>query len=534
MHYYDRWGRQLAAGDWLSRGIEVPMHPWHLEVARQHLAPRGVASPDPGMADNIDPGVASALWNRWLEIPRFYQDPLHPYLIGLTYAIAGPDWRYVFAWQLVGGILANVLIWVIARRMFDDITAAVAGAAAVLAGPLVYYELILLKESLIVCAGLVLVWLLDRTQQRRRVADAVVLGAALGTAHLLKTTFALFTVGAVAGLIWVHRRDRGVMTRTIGAALVGLAIAHVPLAARNLAVGASPLALGSTGPLTFAFSNQVDYPGDAGFVIDPPHLARMLGDNDARPAGVIADTLAEHTPLTFARLLWQKFQRAWHWFEIPNNENFYYTRLWIPVLEWLPVTFWLCAPWAWIGIAIAWRRLAATWPLVLLVGVSLAPLVLFYTLGRFRSALFAALLPFAAAGVVQCARWVRSGAVRPAVAASLAVIALGVWMGRPLTAVQREIRPIDWLLPLLVKYEQDVEAANAAGDYPAAADALLAFFRYEPSDAQIAATRTPELAQMFGHLHRQCAALLERSGRAAAAVDHHRRADRLLGGRGGQ
>ena len=31
-------------------------------------------------------------------------------------------------------------------------------------------------------------------------------------------------------------------------------------------------------------------------------------------------------------MLWRKWDRTWHWFEIPNNENFYYYRLHATIL----------------------------------------------------------------------------------------------------------------------------------------------------------------------------------------------------------
>ena len=171
MHYYDGWARQIAAGDWLSASVRIPMHRWHREVAARYLTSHPDARPALDQeAARVGHGIDAedVLWSRWMGVPRFYQDPLYAYLMAATYKLARPDVRAVFAWQLALGVLTNVLIWVLARRFFGDAVAACAGALAVLCAPLMFYELLLLRDSSIVCAGLALVWLLDRARGRRR------------------------------------------------------------------------------------------------------------------------------------------------------------------------------------------------------------------------------------------------------------------------------------------------------------------------------------------------------------------------------
>ena len=103
-------------------------------------------------------------------------NPLYSYLVGLTYRVIGDDVRFVFGWQMGLGVMSTVLIWLLARRFFGDLVGACAGALAVLCGPLVYYELFLLRESTIVFAGLGVVWLADRALTRGSWALFVLLG----------------------------------------------------------------------------------------------------------------------------------------------------------------------------------------------------------------------------------------------------------------------------------------------------------------------------------------------------------------------
>ena len=282
MHYYDAWGRQIARGDWLSRSVGVPMHGWHHRVAERYFAGHpdmraaliGRATAQGGATTDPD----ALLWSRWTGGPQFYQDPLYPYLVGLTYRVIGDDVRFVFGWQMGLGVMSTVLIWLLARRFFGDLVAACAGALAVLCGPLVYYELFLLRESTIVFAGLGVVWLADRALTRGSWVWFVLLGVSLGLACLLKASLVLLG-GAVALGMVLHFAGRWrELWMPAAATLAGFAMAVTPLAARNMAVGAPPLALAGSGGLTFLISNDVTYDPVEGFDIDTPRLAELMGE----------------------------------------------------------------------------------------------------------------------------------------------------------------------------------------------------------------------------------------------------------------
>jgi hypothetical protein len=399
MHYYDTWARQIAGGDWLSVRVRLPMHSWHQTVAAQYFAAHPddrVRLTDQAAARGGGISPEELLWDRWLGVPAFYQDPLYAYLIALTYRVAEPDPRYVLAWQMALGVLTVVLVWRLARRYFGHTVAVCAGALALLNGPLVFYEMLLLRDSLLVCAGLMLIWLTDRAWRGSGPARFGVLGFAMGVSLLLKSTFALLVFGVLVATAVRFRDQRRTLFGRGGAMLAGLLIPLTLLAARNVAVNVPPLSLASSGVLTFVASNEIHYLPDVGFGIDAPVLAAVLGDANGRWRPAVAATLRTQSVGTDIQMIWQKWDRAWHWYEIPNNANFYYMRTQVAMLAWLPVTFWACAPLALAGLVLAARRIRDVWPLYLLVASALVPLLLFYVLARFRIELAAALLPFAA------------------------------------------------------------------------------------------------------------------------------------------
>ncbi len=467
MNYYDRWGWQIAHGDWLSLSIGVPMHPWHRDVAALYFAEHpddktALQREAAGSAESTD--IDALLWSRWLGRRQFYQDPLYAYLIGLTYRLAGADVRYVFAWQMAMGVLTNVLIWSLSRRFFGEAVAACAAVLTLLCGVLMYYELILLRESAIVFAGLALTWLIDRAFARERWTGFAVLGVSLGLACTLKSTFILAVLATGIAIVVRYRQERRALVVAAGAAAAGVLMAVTPLVARNVAAGAPPLALASSGPLTFGFSNDVNYRVESGFAIDDRQMAQAMSETGSRWVPMVVQTLRAHTVTSFFSLVWRKWDRTWHWYEIPNNENLYYMRRLAPVLAWLPVTFWILSSLGMVGLVLGVSRFKQAWPLYVLVACCLAPLLTFYVLGRFRVALAAAIIPFAALTLVQLVAWLSTRRYSRLLACSAVLVLLALWTGRAQAPDDPLIRPSDWFMPYLSEYPDADQDGNGLAE----------------------------------------------------------------------
>jgi hypothetical protein len=527
MHYYDGWARQIASGDWLSRTVPMPMHRWHHEVAQAYFRTHPDARASFGR-DGRDPDAA--LWAQWMGAPRFYQDPLYPYLIALVYRFISPDVRAVLAVQLGAGALSVLLIWSIARRHFGDAAGTWAGLLAVFCAPLVFYELLLMRDSLIACAGLAIVWLADRaidTSRRRWFAS---LGVTLGLAYLLKSSFAVLAVLIVPVVLAVPA-DRSWRRRLPPAAALaaGLAVALAPLVVRNVRVGVAPLSMASSGPLTFLSSNDVNALPDVGFGIDTPLLARFLGETDGSWRTATTVAASGHDVSSYGAMLWRKWDRAWHWFEIPNNENFYYFREQAPVLAWLPVTCWTVAPLALVGLALLVRRPRVPWTLAALVVASAGTLVAFYVLGRFRVALVAAAIPMAAFAAAELTSALRSLRVARALVIAGTIAVLALWTGRPLADDQVLLRTSDYILAWSVEYQDRVYGSLDRKDPAAAGAAYQEFFaRFEPPFPEIAAASDPRLVPELADMHAECAQILQAAGRAEAAAIQFDAARRIL------
>lgn len=416
MNFFDVWGRRIAGGDWLTDPALHPQHSWHKDVADAYvatqpsadaaLAAQGIARA-PGATGPAD--VTALLWDRWFGGNRFHQEPLYPYLLGVTYRLFGTEVRWVFCWQMLLGIGSVLLIAGIARRLFGNTTGALAGILAVGCSPLLFYELILLREVLISFLGLAVVFLTLQARDHGTWWRWGAVGLVIGLAVLTKGLFLLLAVGTVLAVLVVDRPTRRAFCRTALALAAGVALALAPVVARNVAERVPALALSSVNEVSFILGNASYYSPQWGNWMDAGVIADILGRTQGRLLPTIAAALATHGSVTSVlRQSGEKLAWAWNWYERPNNECLYVYRLWAPILSWLPLTFAVLGPLGLAGLFLAFPRLRQAWPLYLLVGLHLGTLLISLVLSRYRLPMLAALIPFAAWTPVRAWEWLAS------------------------------------------------------------------------------------------------------------------------------
>jgi 4-amino-4-deoxy-L-arabinose transferase-like glycosyltransferase len=541
MNFFDLWAREVEAGDWLTDKSLHPHLPWHRDIAKDYLEKYPQEKAELALMKGPDGKPVDAsriLWDRWYGGKRFHQEPLYPYLLALTYKVFGPDVRWVFAWQLLLGTLSNVLVYLIARRYFGLVAAAVAGLLVTLCSPLVFFEMVLLRSSLITFTGLLLVYLTEVALERRSWKWWMLLGTVLGLAILAKLTFALFGLGILCLLACNQRHNFRQFWLPATALVAGTLACLLPPLGRNLAVGAPATSLSSVGPITYVGANAPDYRPEWGFFISKhvPTVFRKSGD---KLFPTVIETLKKHGGFSsYFRQLWGKFFWAWNWYEKPNNVNFYYYRLHSAVLRYLPVTFWILAPLGIAGLLLAAARFSVRTPLV---ATHFAPLLLFYVLSRFRTPLAAALIPFAALTIVQIAAWFRGKQFARCALVILCVGLLFGWSGRALPEGMAAIRRADYNVPFKTHYIPVVlplaEKARRARDWQEVATLLEEILRHEPPFIrQVGLNRSPghpppearQWVTRFAHWHGAYSEALGHLERSAEAQTEERRAKKLL------
>ena len=468
---YDRWARQLAAGDWL--GSEV-----------------------------------------------FYQAPLYPYLLGVVYAVLGSDVAVVRICQAVLGSASAVLLAAAGGRFFSPRVGIAAGAVLALYAPAIFVDATLQKSVVDVFLLTGLLWLLSRT------LDATVpvrrwlgIGALLGALCLTREN-ALILVAALGIWLWLERRERRDWLRQAALVAAGVMLVLAPVALRNGVVGGEwHLTTSQFGP-NFYIGNNADADGayrplrygrgDAAFERDDATaLAEADVGRDLTPAGVsrywvgrALDDIAA-APVRWLRLLARKAALTLNAVEAIDTESQYaHAEHSIPLAAtgWL-AHFGLLVPLAAVGIAATWPRRRQLLSLYMMLGLYAASVIAFYVFARYRYPLAPFLVLFAAAGgdhLTRVARRTATVAHAPLVAGIvLACIAGANW-------------------PLLSKdHMRAASYNNLATAYRERGDLPRAIRLYET-----ALTLDANYAQAHSNLGSALAA----GGEAERAIEHYRRA----------
>lgn len=526
MNFYDRWAKQIAAGDWLTDTRMRPYHPGHASVARQAYLLAGASEP-------FDDARGERIWDSWLGAKSFYQDPLYAHFLAILYRLCGPSVGAAVLVQSLLGLGCVALLFAIAQRLFGPTIAGVAAAMAALYGPLLLYEVVLLKPVIITATSLLTLLLLlralDLPASCWRWAAA---GAAGGLLFLAQSSGLLFFLPAVA-LSALRLRRNGLRTRAAVAwLLAAFAITLAPVVVRNLVVGAPPLMFSATGGWTFLNHNAEDYEPAIGDSVTR-HAGEIMGRTGGRLLPTAVATIATHGSLLgWLRVLWGKLACFWHWYEMPNNTNYYLYRELTPAFSAFAIPYSLVAPLALFGLVIGTRTDTARLLLALLVGSGLLTLVVFYNISRLRLPTAVALIPFAALGLVTLCRWLGARQLRRAAGGAVFVAVTAAILLRPLSPGVSTVRLADYG----VLNEITLNLARLRVQDGHSVDALRLLERQlalEPPDLRQADPRSGEtrisrlsaaLAGQFGPLHLAAAERLRPLGRMAEALEHEQRA----------
>ena len=161
----------------------------------------------------------------------------------------------VFYVQALLDSASVVLITLLARRLFDTASAALAGGLAAGYALFLYYDALLLKVSLSLFLITLALWLVLHADAGNRAARWLAAGAALGVAALTRGNI-LALVPPIAGWILLARPGRALPAlRAAGALALGLGLAILPVTARNYAVAGDWVLTTSGAGIIFSIGN---------------------------------------------------------------------------------------------------------------------------------------------------------------------------------------------------------------------------------------------------------------------------------------
>lgn len=389
---YDRWARQIAAGDWL--GSEV-----------------------------------------------FFQAPLYPYVLAALYRLGGS----VATVYLIQILLAVAGIWGLyqaGRRMAGERVGLAAAALAAAYGPFLFYDVQLLKESAAVAVVSFLLWALAARRW-------LVAGLLTGVLILLRENM-LLVVPFLLPLAWSPGRPRRSFLAA-GALLLGCLLPLAPVAWRNHHLGGGYLPTTFQGGVNFYIGNNPQADGTYQPIVpgkqipalerrEPVRIAEQETGRQLAPSEVSRFWLrkslawAQEHPGDFLRLQLRKLRLFWSWYEQPDAVDYYYVRTLSPVLRLPLVEFGTVSLLALAGLLLLRGKAGPFAPALLFALGWMVSTVVFFLFSRYRLPVVPALLLLAAVPIDRTIELWKRGDSRRALPAILLIV-------------------LAWALPRWIRYE---------------------------------------------------------------------------------
>jgi 4-amino-4-deoxy-L-arabinose transferase-like glycosyltransferase len=406
MNFFTLWADNILQGDVLTEKELHPNHIWEIKTANYYFA----NNPDQykyyleknnGQKDSI--ALSQLLWNHWFQGKTFHQEPLYAYFIAGIYKIFGHDVRWVFLWQIILGIAVNVLVLKIGTHYFGHLAGLISALLVTFCGPVLVYDLVLIRSTLTVFFTLLLVFSLLKTLQNQSFSSYFMFGMVCSLAYLNQAyTLAFFVLGL--GILYSQSSmnfTRKLKLLTVG--IVSFLIFLLPLIYRNIKVGAPTMSVAGHGAVVFVTGNQKGVEPTQIFVVDSMMTATVLGKTDAKMLPSIVESIkSQDSFLDYLQLLVGKFFAIFHWVEIHNNINFYFYQHLAPILSWCGVTNFILAPMGLVGLALAFRRYRfQLLPLYAMLCISFLPMIIGLVFARFRVNLLVILVLFSGFLIVE-------------------------------------------------------------------------------------------------------------------------------------
>jgi tetratricopeptide (TPR) repeat protein len=213
--------------------------------------------------------------------PVFQMGPLYPYFLAAALAL-GIDFYSVLFIQAFFGALVAVMIFFISRSLYNNKAGIISGIAAALYAPLIFYDGLLLSESLQIFLVTAALLILTPNSKRNSMPAIAMAGFIIGLASLGRATILFFAAAIV--IYWLigylrHKRKRGdrpdlaKLVVFSSAVLVGIS----PATIHNISKGDFVLISSNTG-INFYIGNNANSNG----VYEEPKGLDLFSDFSGR------------------------------------------------------------------------------------------------------------------------------------------------------------------------------------------------------------------------------------------------------------
>jgi len=431
---YDRWAREIAAGDWLGSRV-------------------------------------------------FFQAPLYPYLLAVLYVLCGRSLDAVYLVQIGLAVAGCYALYRAGREMGGEDAGLGAALLAAIYGPFLFYDVQLAKESPAVAVAGFLLWSLAAARGQPGTWRWLGAGALLGVLALLREN-ALLLVPFLLPLAWAREGNAAAVLRRGGALAAGLVLVLLPVALRNGVIeggGGSFLPTTSQGGVNFYIGNNPQADGTYQPIVpgkqipalerrEPVRIAEQAAGRRLTAGEVSRYWLgrslawARQEPGAFLRLQVRKLGMFWSWYEWPDAVDYYHVKTLSPVLRLPLLEFGGAVLLALAGLALARSHLNPFAPVLLFTLGWMLSTIVFFLFSRYRLPAVPALLILGGVTLDRLAAAWRTGRRRRA--AGLAAVVLAALLLPRALGFEPRMDLVEYNLGRL--YEEQGQPAAARQHYQAA------------------------------------------------------------------
>ena len=162
-----------------------------------------------------------------------FRPPTYPYLLGAVYAVSGDSWTAGRLANALLGVLAVLLIYLLARRLFGEAVGLTAAAIAAVAPSMVWLNAALMSEPLFLVLELGALLAALRFRDERRIGWALAAGVLCGLCALTRANGVMVAVACIVGVAALGREERRQGLAAAGALLAATLLTIAPWTVRN-------------------------------------------------------------------------------------------------------------------------------------------------------------------------------------------------------------------------------------------------------------------------------------------------------------
>ncbi|MFQ5561201.1 MAG: tetratricopeptide repeat protein [Nitrospinota bacterium] len=365
----------------------------------------------------------------WFTGDIFPMSPLYPYWLALLFTLFTKKLLFIKIIQVVLGSISCVLLFLFTENSTKERRAAVlAGFAAVLYGPFIFYDAMIMKTFFALFFTLLTAWVLSIPRETRLLAFLG--GLCLALAALVRENIILLIPFLFVWLVF-SSKEKKILKRGIRGVffLLGVFLVIAPITTRNFVISGEFVLITPVGGENFYLGNNA---GTDGYYRPPEFIApnpimehenwrqrasKLLGhevtakeSSDFWFSKGINFILGE--PVLFAKLLVNKVVLFWNFYEAPDNYNFYFWQKLSSLLKNWTIHYGTVAPLTLLGLILSLKRRSDFMLPLMIFFIYFGSFLIFFNLSRYRLPVVPFSLLFAAYGANWVLKKMESGEFR--------------------------------------------------------------------------------------------------------------------------